>query len=91
MLATCPLPMFVQGFCCHIFEVLIRTFRESVNGDQILLNFKWSSKIKDDNTPISWMRNHHHFTKMILQGEKGRTIVGLLCCGNVVVLADGLI
>jgi hypothetical protein len=44
------------------------------------LNFRWSSRIKGDNTPISWMRNHRHFTNLTLQGERGRTVVGLLRC-----------
>ena len=39
MLATCPLTIFAQGLCCHVFEVLIRTFRERANGNQILCNF----------------------------------------------------
>jgi hypothetical protein len=91
MLATCPLAMFAQGLCCHVFEVLIRASRESANGDQVLLNFWWNSRIKDNNTPISWMRiNHRHLTNLTLQGERGCTVVGLLCCGGVVVPADGL-
>jgi hypothetical protein len=57
-------------------------FRESTNGDQVLLNFRWSSRIKDDNTPISWMRNHCHFTNLTLQGESERTVVGMLCAGG---------
>jgi hypothetical protein len=90
MLTTCPPPTFVQGLCCHIFEVLTRAFRESANGDQVLLNFRWSSRIKDNNTPISWMRNHCYLTNLTLQGERGRIVVGLLRCGGIVVLADGL-
>jgi hypothetical protein len=46
MLATCPLATFAQGLCYHIFEVLTKTFRERANGDQVLFNFWWSSKIK---------------------------------------------
>jgi hypothetical protein len=53
------------------------------------LNFRWSSRIKGNNTPISWMRNHHHITNLTLQGERGRTIVGLLRAGGIVVPADG--
>jgi hypothetical protein len=90
MLATCPPPTFVQGLCCHIFEKLTRAFRESANGDQVLFNFRWSSRIKGDNTPISRMRNHRHLTNLTLQGESGRTVVGLLRAGGVVVLVDGL-
>jgi hypothetical protein len=63
---------------------------ESANGDQVLFNFRWSSRIKGDNTPISWMRNHCHLTNLTLQGESGCTLVGLLCAGGVVVPADGL-
>jgi hypothetical protein len=90
MLATCLLATFAQGLCCHVFEVLIRTFKERANGDQVLFNFRWSSRIKGNNTPKSWMKNHRHLTKMTLQGERGRTIVGLLHCGGVVVPVDGL-
>jgi hypothetical protein len=39
MLVICPLAMFVQGLCCHVFEVLTRTFRERTYGDYILLIF----------------------------------------------------
>jgi hypothetical protein len=63
---------------------------ETANGDQVLLNFRWSSRIKGDNTSIFWMRNHHHLTNLTLQGESGRTIVGLLRGGGIVVPADGL-
>jgi hypothetical protein len=90
MLATCPPPMFAQGLCSHIFEVLTRAFRESANGDQVLFNFRWSSRIKDNNIPISWMRNHRHLTNLILQGERGRIVVGLLRARGIVVPADGL-
>jgi hypothetical protein len=90
MLATCPPSTFAQGLSCHIFEKRTRAFRESANGDQLLFNFWWSSRIKDDNTPISWMRNHRHLTNLALQGESGRIVVGLLRVGGVVVPADGL-
>jgi hypothetical protein len=90
MLATCPLTMFAQGLCCHVFEVLIRTFRERANGDQVLFNFRWSSRINDNNIPKSWMRNHRHLMKMTLQGERRHTFVGLLRCRGVVVPVDGL-
>jgi hypothetical protein len=90
MLATCPPPTSAQGLCGHIFEELTRAFRESTNGDQVLLNFRWSSRIKGDNTPISWMRNHRHLTNLTLQGESGCTVAGLLRAGGVVVPADGL-
>jgi hypothetical protein len=46
--------------------------------------------MKGDNTPISWMRNHHHLTNLTLQGESGCTVVGLLRAGGIVVPADGL-
>jgi hypothetical protein len=36
------------------------------------------------------MRNHRHLTNLTLQGERGRTIVGLLHCGGVVVPAMDL-
>jgi hypothetical protein len=58
MLANCPLAMFAKGLCCHVFEVLTRTFKERANGDQVLLNFQWNFGIKDNNIPKSWMRNH---------------------------------
>jgi hypothetical protein len=90
MLAICPLATFAQGLCCHVFEVLTRTFRERANGDQILFNFRWSSGIKGNDTSKSWMRNHRHFTKMTLQGERRRTVVSLLRCGGVVVPVDDL-
>jgi hypothetical protein len=90
MLATCSPPTSAQGLSCHIFEKRTRAFRESANGDQVLLNFWWSSRIKGDNTSISWMRNHRHLTNLALQGESGRTVVGLLRAGGVVVPADGL-
>jgi hypothetical protein len=57
---------------------------------QVLFNFRWSSKIKGDNTPISWMRNHCDLTNLTVQGEGGRTVVGVLSARGVVVLADGL-
>jgi hypothetical protein len=82
MLTTCLPPTFAQGLYCHIFEVLTRAFMESANGDQVLFNFRWSSRIKGNNTPISWMRNHRHLTNLTLQGERGRTVVGLLRAGG---------
>jgi hypothetical protein len=90
MLVACPLATFAQRLCCHVFEVLTRTFRERANGNQVLFNFRWSPGIKGNNTPKSWMKNHRHLMKMTFQGERGRTIVGLLRCGGVVVPADGL-
>jgi hypothetical protein len=36
------------------------------------------------------MRNHRHLTNLALQGESGRTVVGMLRTGGVVVPADGL-
>jgi hypothetical protein len=86
MLATCPLATFAQGLCCHVFEVFTRTFRERANGDQVLFNFRWSSRIKGNKTPKSWMRNHRHLTKMTLQGERECTVVGLLHCGALLFL-----
>jgi hypothetical protein len=86
MLATCPLATFAQGLCCHIFEVLIRTFKERANGDQVLFNFRWSSRIKGNNTPKSWMRNHHYLTKMTLQGERGRIVVACFVVGALLFL-----
>jgi hypothetical protein len=77
-LATCPPPKFAQGLCCHVFEVLTRTIRERANGDQVLFNFRWSSRIKDNITFKSWMRNHRHLTNLTLQDERGCTVVGLL-------------
>ena len=90
MFATCPPPMFSQRLCCHIFEVLTRAFRKSANGDEVLLNFWRSSKIKGDNTPISWIRNHCHLTNLIVQGETRCIVVGLLNVGGVVVPVNGL-
>jgi hypothetical protein len=81
MLVTYPLATFAQGLCCHVFEVLIRTIKERANDDQVLFNFRWSAKIKGNNTPKSWMRNHCHLTNLILQGKRGRIVVGLLRVG----------
>jgi hypothetical protein len=53
MLAIYPLAMFAQGLCCHVFEVLTRTFRKRANGDQVLFKFRWSSGIKGNDTPKS--------------------------------------
>ena len=39
MLTIYPLAMFAYGFCCHVFEVLIRTFRKRTYAYLILLNF----------------------------------------------------
>jgi hypothetical protein len=68
MLAICLLATFVQGFCCHVFKVLIGTFWKRAYGDHVLLNFWWDFGIKDNNTPESWMGNHRELAKMTLQG-----------------------
>jgi hypothetical protein len=36
------------------------------------------------------MRNHRYLTNLTLQGESGRTVVGLLRVGGIVVPVDGL-
>jgi hypothetical protein len=90
MLTTCLPPTFVQGLCCHIFEVLTGTVWKRTNGDQVLLNFWWDSGMKGNNTPESRMGNHRHFPNLTLQGERGRTVVGLLRCGHVLDPSDVL-
>jgi hypothetical protein len=40
MLTIYPLATFAQGFCCHVFEVLTRTFWKRTYAYLILLNFR---------------------------------------------------
>jgi hypothetical protein len=46
--------------------------------------------MKGNNTPESRMGNHRHFPNLTLQGERGRTVVGLLRCGHVLDPSDVL-
>jgi hypothetical protein len=84
-------PCLPKDFVAMSLKYSQRTFRKRANGDQVLFNFWWSSRIKGNNTPKSWMMNHCHLRKMTLQDKKGRTVVGLLRCGRVPVPLDVLI
>jgi hypothetical protein len=68
MLAICPLAMFAQELCHHVFKVLTGTFWKRAYGDHVLLNFRWDSGINGNNTLESWMGNHCDLVKMTFHG-----------------------